>query len=679
MDPFANPPKPPTTPSHPSGIRPAQVSNLPKLDSVSRVTGASSVPTIRIDTPEGSKIPELESDDPPELKPHTVPPVPRSVQPPDPEDTPEPVDLDPLQLDLGPSIVPPHPTENGQFLSPMDPPKPDSQHNVAERALGLVVHTDRSGDVKTTETDAVARRKANLDPSSILHHPIKDDQLPSVTDLPKPDPPQEVSGPASTLSVQLGVDKGSHPKSPEQDNVDLSRLNLEAFAVPSNTQAPPLANLPKLKLASCGNGSVLAPSIKIGAGKEDGSNSESRENAHPELESAVFSRAATSKPNTDGVHDQLRSLPGSPTLRPVPHDRCPARSAPSPPKLGGPAENDWSLGKGVYKETSEVMDELMRFEGLEDVKQKFLHIKYRVNICRLQGVDLKTEGFNIVFQANPGTGKTTIARLYAKFLHSGKVLESDEFQEYSGLGLAMKANAQITEILNTMRSKGGVLFIDEAYQLTRSVAGKQVLELLLTEMENKIGKLAMISVGYKDEMEFADFTDRELWNIVCSYINNRCNNKMQVANGMDGQYMRIAIHRLAQGRGRRGFGNARAVQNMADRMLQIQAARLAGEISPDYHFFTKEDQRVEGDAESGWPRPASSYKKSAVDTITSLVQGVHGEDRCIILVGNEKKVKAMVQNVNASLARRFPIDSPFRFRNFNISELKELMKKKAER
>jgi hypothetical protein len=82
------------------------------------------------------------------------------------------------------------------------------------------------------------------------------------------------------------------------------------------------------------------------------------------------------------------------------------------------------------------------------------------------------------------------------------------------------------------------------------------------------------------------------------------------------------------------------------------------------------------DSQSRWH--SSSYKKAAVDTITSIVQGVPGEDRCIVLVGDEKKVKGMLQNVNPNLARRFPVDSPFRFGNFSISELEELMERRLK-
>jgi len=260
------------------------------------------------------------------------------------------------------------------------------------------------------------------------------------------------------------------------------------------------------------------------------------------------------------------------------------------------------------------------------------------------------------------SGKTTIARLYAKFLHSVKVLESDTFREFSGLGLAIKTASEITSILDTMRSKGGVLFIDEAYQLTRTTAGKQVLELLLTEMENNIGKLAMIFVGYKDEMEaffdynpglpsripyvmeFADFTDRELWNILCSYINEKYKSRMVVEDGMDGLYMRIAIRRLAQGRGRRGFGNARAVQNFADRILQRQAARLTDETTPNYLFLTKRD--VIG------PDPTKAFENSEA---WKEMQRLVGLDQV------KESVRNIVRSTQLNYERELREDKPLEF------------------
>jgi len=69
-----------------------------------------------------------------------------------------------------------------------------------------------------------------------------------------------------------------------------------------------------------------------------------------------------------------------------------------------------------------------------------------------------------------------------------------------------------------------------------------------------------------------------------------------------------------------------------------------------------------------------SFKNCAIDTLVSIVQGVPGEDRCIILVGFEKKIRTMFDNVHPGLARRFPLDQPFRFRNFDTPQLLQILK-----
>ncbi|KAI5920094.1 hypothetical protein F4810DRAFT_684079 [Camillea tinctor] len=70
------------------------------------------------------------------------------------------------------------------------------------------------------------------------------------------------------------------------------------------------------------------------------------------------------------------------------------------------------------------------------------------------------------------------------------------------------------------------------------------------------------------------------------------------------------------------------------------------------------------------------FKTGVIDTLVSMVQGVPGEDRCIILVGYEDKMKTMFRNVNIGLSRRFPIERPFRFENFNVAQLAQILHKK---
>lgn len=506
-------------------------------------------------------------------------------------------------------------------------------------------------------------------------------------------------------------------------------------------------------------------------------------------------------------------------------------SSPNPfGQISSDAAREWNRRKQQFNEENGVIDKLMGYVGLEEVKRQFLDIKSKVDICQQQGRNLNKERFNVVFQGNPGTGKTTIARLYAKFLHSMGLVGSPVLKEKSGTKLCTKGSLGVKRMFKKMlkRHGGGVLFVDEAYQLTAAYTdglGRQVLDVILTTMENEIGKIAVIFVGYKDEMEslyehnpgltsripyminFADFTHRELWQILHDNIKSEYQGRMKVEGGMDGLYARVAIRRLAQSRKNRGFGNARAVENLLAKMTSRQARRLAEEKrqgrAPDPLLLTKEDligpepdmavaksqawidlhkliglesvkkcvQSMLGMTQLNYQRelaevkpfrfslnqvfvgapgtgkttvaqlygkmladigllskgdvvlknPADfigeclgkseaktrkildatvgrvlvideaymldsgdeskgqdKFRAGVIDTLVAMVQGVPGEDRCIILVGYEDKISNMFQNVNPGLSRRFPISRPFRFENFSLPQLMEIMEKKMD-
>jgi Cdc6-like AAA superfamily ATPase len=166
---------------------------------------------------------------------------------------------------------------------------------------------------------------------------------------------------------------------------------------------------------------------------------------------------------------------------------------------------------------------------------------------------------------------------------------------------------------DALKVGGGAIFIDEAYQLVseHDQSGKQVLDFLLAEMENQVGTLVFILAGYNKQMEkffehnpglpsrvpyqlqFADYTDKELLTMLEDLVYKRYNGRMQVEDGINGLYARIAIKRLGRGRGRPGFGNARALQNMFAKIRERQAERVeqdrrAGSRVDDF-LLTKED------------------------------------------------------------------------------------------
>lgn len=159
---------------------------------------------------------------------------------------------------------------------------------------------------------------------------------------------------------------------------------------------------------------------------------------------------------------------------------------------------------------------------------------------------------------------------------------------------------------------GGTIFVDEAYQLVNSSSlGGQVLDFLLAEMENNTDKLVFIFAGYAKQMEeffehnpglqsrvpyslrFGDYNDAELLDMFGALISKKYQGRMKVEDGLQGLYARITVRRLGRGRGRDGFGNARALQNLVQRITERQAKRLAKERRsggrPDDLQLSKED------------------------------------------------------------------------------------------
>ncbi|KAK8202413.1 P-loop containing nucleoside triphosphate hydrolase protein [Phyllosticta capitalensis] len=292
------------------------------------------------------------------------------------------------------------------------------------------------------------------------------------------------------------------------------------------------------------------------------------------------------------------------------------------------AKADWDHLKQFEGASNEALDELMDMIGLENLKEEFLAIKTKIDTAVRQGVEMNKERFGTALLGNPGTGKTTVARIYAKFLCSVGALPGNFFVESSGSDLANDGvpgcKKKIEEILN---NGGGAMFIDEAYQLAsgNNAGGKNVLDFLLAEVENLRGKVVFILAGYNKQMEgffahnpgipsrfpkqlqFQDYKDEELLEILNYGVEKRWNGRMRVELGIRGLYGRIVARRVGRGRDREGFGNARQVENTLAQISDRQAKRLRRERkagnTPDDLLLTKEDMLG--------PEPADVLKDNA--------------------------------------------------------------------
>jgi len=189
------------------------------------------------------------------------------------------------------------------------------------------------------------------------------------------------------------------------------------------------------------------------------------------------------------------------------------------------------------KTVAELLAELDALIGLERVKRE---VHRQVAILRVErlrtdaGMKNATMTRHLVFTGNPGTGKTTVARLVSGIYHAlellstGQLVEVDRSELVAGyLGQTAVKTAEVVA-----RAVGGVLFIDEAYSLTGDQYGAEAVDTLVKEMEDKRDTLVVIVAGYPAPMlafvaanpglssrfrttiEFDDYTDDELEQIL---------------------------------------------------------------------------------------------------------------------------------------------------------------------
>ncbi|WP_310603010.1 AAA family ATPase [Anaerosporobacter sp.] len=252
--------------------------------------------------------------------------------------------------------------------------------------------------------------------------------------------------------------------------------------------------------------------------------------------------------------------------------------------------------KEKQEKLAQLLDELNSLIGLDGVKEEVNSLINLIKVRKMReqyNMPTMDMSFHMVFTGNPGTGKTTVARIVAQvykelgLLSKGNLVETDR----AGLvaGYVGQTAIKVTELVE--KATGGVLFIDEAYSLTNNTNGNdfgsEAIDTLVKLMEDHRDDLVVIVAGYKKEMdgflkantglisrfnkfiEFKDYTEQELIDILQMMAGKS-------AMEIDEEAVEYVMKRLAKmtKAAKNRFGNARGIRNVFEKIVTKQANRI---------------------------------------------------------------------------------------------------------
>ena len=286
------------------------------------------------------------------------------------------------------------------------------------------------------------------------------------------------------------------------------------------------------------------------------------------------------------------------------------------------------------------------------------------------GVETEIEqNLNMVFAGNPGTGKTSIARLVAEMLNSmgflkgGQLIETDRASFVSEKMGETPAKTEKT----FRKAIGGILFIDEAYTLASDSLGREAIETLLKLIEDYSKEVIVILAGYSEEME--DFFDVNIG------LRSRFPLWTNFEDYNPGELMGIAV-RLLQSKGftlspnakkelKRSFvdiyengdvqaGNARMVRNHVENLIRIQSGRIADDVISAYemnNIISKDVMKL------------VSTEKDSSFNLEEKLEGISGNENAKEFLREQYKLFIINEK-----RKRFNIDSDInKYKNFMFS------------
>ena len=262
------------------------------------------------------------------------------------------------------------------------------------------------------------------------------------------------------------------------------------------------------------------------------------------------------------------------------------------------------------KTTEEIFEQLNELVGLKNVKQVLNDLVSLIELKNKTKDDLKLKDTNLhmVFLGNPGTGKTTVARLIAQMLYNLKYVKQNKLIEVSSKDLVGEYVGQTGPKTITVIEKamGGVLFIDEAYSLASGKGqgnsyNEEAIATLIQAMENYRDNLVVIFAGYTKEMqdflnansgivsrigytlEFEDYTEEELLKIFEQMTS-------KAGFEVEKQAKEKVLEIIREYKGTKNFGNARFIRNLYEKTVIEHASNTKNKKSKKIlRTITKED------------------------------------------------------------------------------------------
>ena len=284
--------------------------------------------------------------------------------------------------------------------------------------------------------------------------------------------------------------------------------------------------------------------------------------------------------------------------------------------------------------------------GMESVK-KIIRTQYTMLQANKKRKDANisvdtTQSLNMIFAGNPGTGKTTMARVVAEMFHSMDILKSGQLVEIDKGGLIAEYVGQTAKKTEEVfkSALGGVLFIDEAYAITNdgSSYGQECIDTLVKLIEDYRGEIVVILAGYSKEMkefmkansglesrfplriDFPDYSATELFDISKQMISRR---GFILAEGTDRvieeEIIRLKRHANASS------GNGRMVRNFIEDIIRRQSSRVATTdvTENDLAVIIPADVKVDSTSVSGFDLENELSKVIGLEPVKRYIRSLN--------------------------------------------------------